>query len=42
MRVAVTPFVVEESMNNVSPSTGLRDAASAIPAHASMTSLPSR
>src|SRR5262245_29165068 len=40
MHVDVTPFVVEDSMNSVSPSTGLRAATSALPAHASMTSLP--
>src|SRR6478752_7077422 len=40
-QVDVTPFVVEDSMNSVSPSTGLRAAASALPAHASMTSFPS-
>ena len=42
MHVAVTPFVVDDSMNNVSPSTGLPAAGSAMPAHASMTSSPSR
>jgi len=40
MQVDVTPLVVEDSMNSVSPSTGLRAAASALPAHASMTSFP--
>src|SRR5438093_5493671 len=40
--VAVTPFVVEDNMNNVSPSTGRPDASSAAPAHASMISSPFR
>src|SRR6266568_3081129 len=38
--VAVTPLVVDDNMNNVSPSTGRPDASSATPAHASTTSSP--
>ena len=37
----VMPFVVDDSMNIVSPSTGVFFASSAKPAHASTTSLPS-
>jgi hypothetical protein len=40
MHVAVTPLVVDESMNIVSPSTGFLVASSASPAQQSMTSLP--
>src|SRR5260370_25580831 len=36
------PLVVDDNMNNVSPSTGRPEASSATPAHASTTSLPSR
>src|SRR5262245_53098099 len=41
-QVAVTPLVVEDSMNSVSPSTGRPDASSAKPAQASTTTLPAR
>src|SRR2546428_530763 len=40
-QVAVMPLVVDDSMNNVSPSTGLAVDWSARPAHASTTSFPS-
>ena len=42
MHVAVTPLVVDDSMNIVSPSTGFLVASSAMPAQASTTSLPFR
>src|SRR5436189_4919431 len=42
MQVEVTPFVVDDSMNIVSPLTGFFFSSSARPVHVSMTSLPFR